>query len=84
MDTSGRSGREASTAGGGAGGGGGGGWLDEVMIPFLSDTRLRRFVLQTKILSDQNDPEKLDAVSQTESPQPAVQLPKTRRRSGSL
>lgn len=75
MGLSRKSSRLSSAGSGSSGGGGlgcidttsgrgsGGEWLDDMMVPFLSDTRLRRFVLQTKLLSDQNDPEKLDAVS---------------------
>ncbi|PFH34415.1 hypothetical protein BESB_064460 [Besnoitia besnoiti] len=34
-------------------------WLDDVMVPFLCDSRVRRFILQTKSLADQNEPEKV-------------------------
>ncbi|ESS36458.1 hypothetical protein TGDOM2_200400 [Toxoplasma gondii GAB2-2007-GAL-DOM2] len=39
-----------------------GAWLDDIMVPFLCDSRVRRFVLQTKSLADQNEPEKVNAL----------------------
>ncbi|CBZ54043.1 hypothetical protein NCLIV_038240 [Neospora caninum Liverpool] len=37
-------------------------WLDDLMAPFLCDSRVRRFILQTKTLAEQNEPEKLGAL----------------------